>query len=152
MLLYLKQSYTQSANCVNDNYSQSLSFSLSLHALFKAEHTAEVSTLIIVFFVGFRIMRIRMMAVEKLDDMEPAFVDIEMDVPRFKVGSTRLPDFCFRIQAFNFLPGSIAYTFAVCCWRDKQQVQMVMLRLFIYRQYHPAYNPAIFPDTVLLTS
>ena len=44
-----------------------------------------------------------MMAVEKLGDMEAAFVDIEMDIPGLEVWSTGLPDFCFRIQAFDFL-------------------------------------------------
>ena len=65
-------------------------------------------------------MRIRMMAVEELDDMKAAFIDIEMDVPGFEVWSTGLPDFCFRIQAFNFLPGGIADALAVCSWMDKQ--------------------------------
>ena len=32
------------------------------------------------------------MAVEELDDMETAFVDIEMDVPGLKIGRTGLPD------------------------------------------------------------
>ena len=89
-----------------------------------------------------------MMAVEKLDDVEAAFVDIEMDIPGLEAGSTGLPDFCFRIQAFDFLPGSRADALAVCRWRDKQQIQMVMLRLFIYRQYQPPDNLAIFPDTI----
>ena len=33
-----------------------------------------------------------MVAVEELDAMEPAFVDIEMDVPCFEVGRTGLPE------------------------------------------------------------
>ncbi len=45
------------------------------------------------------------MAVEKLDDMETAFIDIEMDVSYLKVRRTGFPDFCIRIQPLNFFPG-----------------------------------------------
>ncbi len=41
----------------------------SLHLLFKPEHTIKTFTLIMVLLSGFRIVRIRMMAVEELDDI-----------------------------------------------------------------------------------
>ena len=94
-----------------------------------AEHAVRIISFIVVLFAGFGIVGIRMTAVEKLDNVEPAFVYIEMDVPCFKVGSAGLPDLRIRIETFNFLPGSCAGTLAVCCWRDKQQIQKVMLRL-----------------------
>ena len=62
------------------------------HLLFKAKHAVEAFTFIIVPFTRLRIMRIGMMTVEKLDNMEPAFVDIEVDVPCFKIWGTCLPD------------------------------------------------------------
>ena len=72
-----------------------------LHLFFKSEHTIKVFTLIIVLFAGLRIMRILMMAVEEFDDMEPAFVDIEMDIPCLEAGSTGLPDFCSRSSSVS---------------------------------------------------
>lgn len=65
---------------------------LLFHLFLKTEHAVEVLTFIIVFFAGLRIMWVGMMTVEKLDNMEPAFVDIEVDVPCFKIWGTGLPD------------------------------------------------------------
>ena len=64
-----------------------------LHLFFKPEHAIKVFTLIIILFAGLWIMRIRMMAVEEFDDMEPAFVDIEMNISGLEAGSTGLPAF-----------------------------------------------------------
>ena len=121
---------------------------LLLHLFFKPEHTIKVFTLIIVLFAGLWIMRIRMMAVEEFDDMETAFVDIEMDIPCLEAGSTGLPDFCLRIQAFNFLPGRIADTFAVCPGMDKQQFQHIMSGRFVDLQDKTADYFAVFPDNI----
>ena len=87
-----------------------------------------------------------MMAVEEFDDMEPAFVDIEMDIPGLEAGSTGLPDFCFRIQAFNFLPGRIADAFAVRPGMDKQQFQLIVLGRFVDLQDQTADCFAVFTD------
>ena len=49
--------------------------------------------LISVLLVGLRLIsgfRFGMMAVEEFDNVKPAFVDIEMDVPCFKVGRLEL--------------------------------------------------------------
>ena len=67
------------------------------------------------------------MAVEKLDDMETAFIDIEMDVSCLKVRRTGFPDFCIRIQPLNFFPGREANPFAVSVRADKQQIEVVVL-------------------------
>ena len=120
----------------------------SFHLFLKAEHTAGIFTVIVILFAGLGIMRIRMMAVKELNDMEATFVDIEVDVPGLEVRSTGLPDFCFRIKAFNFLPGGKADALAVCFRTDEQQIQMVMLSLFIDRQHQSPDDPAIFPDTI----
>ena len=119
-----------------------------LHLFFEPEHTIKVFTLVIVLFAGLRIMRIRMMAVEEFDDMETAFVDIEMDIPCLEAGSTGLPDFCLRIQAFNFLPGRLADTFAVCPGMDKQQFQLIMPGRFVDLQDKTASPFAVFPNHI----
>ena len=68
------------------------------HHLFKTEHAAAI--FIVFLFSGFGIMGIRVMAVKKLDDMETAFIDIEMDVPCLKIRCASFPDFCARICYF----------------------------------------------------
>ena len=116
--------------------------------LFKAEHTAGVFSFIIVFLTGLRIMGIRMMTVEEFDDVEAAFVDIEVDVPGLEIRRAGLPDLCLRIEAFDFLPGSLPKPFAVRCRVDEQQVQVVVLRLLVDRQNKTSYDPAVLPDAV----
>ena len=81
---------------------------MSVHPFLEAEHAAEILAVIAVFFTGLGIMRIRMMAVEKLHDVEPAFIDIEVNVPGLEAGGTGLPDPGLRIEAFDFLPGGKA--------------------------------------------
>ena len=44
--------------------------SLPDHLLLEAKHTFEIRAFIVVLFAGLRVMRIRVMAVEKLSDME----------------------------------------------------------------------------------
>jgi len=84
---------------------------LLFHLFLKTEHAVEVFTFIIVFFDGLWIMWVGMMTVEKLDNMEHAFADIEVDVPCFKIWGTGLPDNGIRQQdvalcflLFVFLP------------------------------------------------
>ena len=74
--------------------------SLPDHLLLEAKHTFEILAFVVVLFAGLRVMRIRVMAVEKLDDMETAFIDIEMDVPCLKIRCASFPDFCARICYF----------------------------------------------------
>ena len=95
-----------------------------LHSFFKAEiQTRSAGSIIFrpvfITFLRIRMTRLRMERIEELHNMESALVDIEMDIPGLEVGSTGLPDFCFRIQAFHFLPGSRANAFAVYRRRDK---------------------------------
>ena len=112
----------------------------SFHLLFKAEHSAGVFSFIIVFLTGLGIMRIRMMAVEEFNDMEAAFVDIEVDIPGLEIRRAGLPDLRLRIEPFDFLPGSLPEPFAVRCRVDEQQVQMVVLRLLVDSQNKASYH------------
>lgn len=119
-----------------------------MYPLFKPKHPVEVFAFIAVLFARLRIVRIGMGAIEEFHDVKSALVDIEMDVSRLKVRHTGLPDLCFRIKAFDFLPGNRTDAFAVCRWVDEQEIQMIVLRLFMDRQDKSSDDPAGFPDTV----
>lgn len=45
-----------------------------------------------------------MLLVEKFDNAETADVHVEMDVAAFKIRRTGSPDFCLRVEFFNFEP------------------------------------------------
>ena len=79
--------------------------------------------LISVLLVGLRLIsgfRFGMVAVEEFDNVEPAFVDIEMYVPCFKVGRACFPDKRFWIQPLDFPPRCTADSFTVNFRIDKQ--------------------------------
>lgn len=86
--------------------------------LFKAEHSVKVPVLI--FAAGFRMARIKVMTIKKLNDMEPALIDVEMNVPGLEIRSTGLPDFCLRIQPLDLLPCGMTDSFAVNFRINKQ--------------------------------
>ena len=91
-----------------------------------------------------------MTAVEELDNVEPAFVDIEVDIPRLKVRSTCFPYECFGVQPFDFLPSSTADAPAVDLRIDKQKFQLVMLRFFIDLQNKTAAAPPSMLFSIVL--
>ena len=121
---------------------------LSPHPLLKAEHPVEALTAVVVFLSGLRVVRIGMVAVEELHDMEAAFVHVKVDIPRLKVWRAGFPDLRFRVKALYFSPGRCADALAVGRGRDEQQIQMVVLRLLVDLQDKPADDPAVFPNTV----
>jgi hypothetical protein len=93
-----------------------------------------------------------MTPVEELDNVEPAFVEIEVDVPRLKVRSTCFPYECFGVQPFDFLPSSTADAPAVDLRIDKQKFQLVMLRFFIDLQNKTADDPPVLTDSISRTA
>ena len=57
-----------------------------IHLLFKAKHAVKfIFSVIVVLLTSLRIVRIRMEAVEKFHGMKTAFVDVEVNIPLFKV-------------------------------------------------------------------
>jgi len=62
------------------------------------------------------------MAVIKLHDVKAAAVSIEVDVPFFKIWCDGFPESYLGIKLLNFAPGSVADSFAVGFWRNKEQV------------------------------
>ena len=69
-----------------------------IHLLFKAKHAVKfIFSVIVVLLTSLRIVRIRMEAVEKFHGMKTAFVDVEVNIPLFKVWGTGLSDNRFRV-------------------------------------------------------
>jgi len=79
-----------------------------LHTLLKAQKTIAAGNIVGIFFAGFR-----MIFAEKFYDVTSAFVDVEMNVALLKIRGVGFPDFRFRVEGFNCLPGSCSYAFAV---------------------------------------
>ena len=117
-----------------------------IHHRLKPEHA--VSFFVGFFLPGFRIMGIGMPAVKEPDNMEAAFVDVEMDVPRLKAWRAALPHLRIRIQPFHFLPGGISDSLAVGFRKNEQQFQFIVLGLLVVLQHKTAGKPSVFPDTV----
>ena len=62
--------------------------------------------------IGIILSRLRVCLTEEFYHMEAAFVNVEVDVPLFKVGRMSFPNFCFRVQCLNGLPCSKTNTLA----------------------------------------
>ena len=60
-----------------------------------------------VFIPAVRIVRVLVAGVEVCDNVESAFVDIEMDVPFLETRRYQFPHLCFGIHAFNLFPNGI---------------------------------------------
>ena len=76
--------------------------------LLKPEHS--IWKLFIYQLSCIQIIRIGMVAIIKLHDMESKAIDVKVDVPRFKVRCYRLPDFHLRMKFLDFTPCGIRYT------------------------------------------
>ena len=74
---------------------------LWLHLFFKPEVFRPI------FIPAVRIVRVLVVGVEVFDNVESAFVDIEMDVPLLETRCYQFPHLCFGIQAFNLFPNGI---------------------------------------------
>lgn len=93
-------------------------------------------------------MGIWMVVVEEFDNMEAALIDIKVNVSGLKIRRAGFPDPCFRIEAFYFLPSCVADALAVGVRQNKQQIQVVMLCLFIDIQNDTSDTPAILADAI----
>ena len=87
------------------------------HYLKKSEHlirTLVGGVLIIVrhCVIGFEILT------PKLVDLKAAFIDVEMDIPLFKIWRTSLPYLGFGVQSLNGKPRAIAISSAVRIGRN----------------------------------
>ena len=99
-----------------------MSHSLFIYPLLKSEHT--IRKLLIYMLRHFRIVRIRMVTVIKFHNMKTAAIDIEMDIPLFKIRSDCLPDLHIRVHLFDLAPCGIADSLAVYIGRNKEYLKV----------------------------
>ena len=78
------------------------------------------------------ILRVRMMGVKELHDMEPAAVHIKVDVTLFEIGRYGFPHLDLRIHFFYRTPCGIADSLAVSIGGDKQNLQLAMTAVNFY--------------------
>ena len=90
------------------------------HSFFKPEHA--ILKLFIYLPLCIWIIWIRMMAIEKLNDMKPTTIHIKVDVPFFKIWRYRLPYNHFRMHFFHFTPCCIANPLAMNMYDELEPV------------------------------
>ena len=112
--------------------------------LYKTEHA--IRKLFVSLHCHVRIVRIRVMTVEKFNDMKPAAVDIKMNIAFFKIRRNGFPYFYFRVQFFDCTPGGIADSFAVHFGRNKQQFEVSQVSIDFNDR--AANRPAILHDPI----
>lgn len=79
-----------------------------IHSFFKPEHPVVFFVFKPVFFACLRIVRVGMVTVEELHDMESAAVDVEMDIPFFKIGSDGFPYLHLRVELLDRAPRGVS--------------------------------------------
>ena len=89
-----------------------------------------------------------MVTVEKLHDVEAAAVDIEVDIPLFKIRRNGFPDRYFRVQPFHRAPGSVADALAVRLRRNEQQIEVAARA--VHADDHAADGLTVLHDAVRL--
>ena len=93
--------------------------------LYKTKHSILIR--LVGMFRQFRIVGIGMMAVEELNDMKPAAVNIKMNISTLKIRCNGFPYFYFRVQFFDCAPGGIADSPAVNFWGNKQKFKVPLI-------------------------
>ena len=98
--------------------------------------------------VFFRLVWVRMLLVVILDNMKSALVDIEVDIPLFKIRSTSLPYFRFGVKSFYRSPNGLTYPLALNAMLHIQEIQMVVSGLRIYLYDGTTHHTAIFHRSI----
>jgi len=100
------------------------------HFLLKAAETFSTGNIIRIILA-----RLRVGFAEKLHHVKTAFVDIEMDVPLFKIWCVGLPDFCFRVQFFDGLPRGKSHALTVAIHINEQKLKLVAVGIGVDCKY-----------------
>ena len=85
-----------------------------LHAFLKPEHP--VRKLLVNLFRRVRIIRIRMVTIVELHDIEPAAVDIKVDIAPLKVWRDRLPNLHLGVHVLDCHKASFEIQLIVSLW------------------------------------
>ncbi len=66
-------------------------------------------------------VRVAVVAVEELDNVEPEPVHVEVDVARLEIGGAGLPDADFGVEPFDGAPCCLSDSHAVAFWKDEEE-------------------------------
>ena len=100
------------------------------YSLYKVEHFIGAIVRVVFFVVRHWVRRLKMLA-PKFVDLETAFVDVEMDIPLFKIGRTGFPHDRFGMEGFHRLPRAVADAFGMLFGSNEQNLQFVMVGFVI---------------------
>ena len=92
-----------------------------------------------------------MMLTKKLDNMESATVDIEMNVTLFKIWGHRFPHTNLWVHTFHLTPGCISDSTAMDMGRYEQKFQLSTECIFIDANHYATYDLTIFGNAVSLS-
>ena len=84
----------------------------------------------------------------ELIDLKSTLVYIEMDIALLKIWCTGMPDNCFGMECFYFLPCAASDAFAVCFGLNIQYFQFIMVCVFVDAKDHSAHIFSVQNNTV----
>ena len=113
-----------------------------VHHLLKSEHP------IVVFAVRIGVVRVWMMGVEELDDVEAATIDIEMNVALLEIGRMGLPDANFGMHPFHLAPSGKTDATTVDVGRYEQQLQFAQSPFLVDSQHDSADFLPVADDAI----
>ena len=91
-----------------------------------------------------------MMAVVEFHNMEPAAINVEVNIALFKIWRDGFPDLHFWMQLLDCTPSCIADSFAMCLGGHKQQVEIATFTINLYD--YTSNRLAVLYDPVCLTA
>lgn len=113
-----------------------------VHHLLKSEHS------VVVFAVRIGVVRVWMMGVEELDDVEAATIDIEMNVALLEIGRMGLPDANFGMHPFHLAPSGKTDATTVDVGRYEQQLQFAQSPFLVDSQHDSADFLPVADDAI----
>ena len=107
---------------------------LLLHYLDKTEHFVRPFVGITFIVVGHLVVGCEILT-PKLVDLKAALVYVKMDIALLKIGRAGLPNLRFGVQSLDLLPRAVANAFTVRFGQYKENIQVVMMRFLVNREY-----------------
>ena len=107
---------------------------LWLHHLDKTEHFIRTFIGIVLFILEHYVLGLKIFT-PKLIDLKAALVYVKMDIALLKIGCAGFPYFRFGMQSLNRLPCAVANAFTVRFGQYKENIQVVMMRFLVNREY-----------------
>ena len=120
---------------------------LRFHYLDESEHLVRSFVGVMLIFVLERMVGLEIFAPE-LIDLKAALVNVKMNVTLLKIRRAGLPNLGFGVQSLNCEPRSVADPLCVLFGRDKQNLEFVVVALFVDFQNNTTNSLATNNDAV----